>query len=81
MKEFLWLPGKGYDAVALNRLQKHFLCPSEPMGEAWFNTNDRYYFDHLFNDFSAISTCNLMYPLEEIACGTSSFGAMKEWHD
>src|SRR6516162_3044560 len=80
MDQFVWLPGKGIDPAALERLKIHFKRPKEPMGEAWFMGERRRLFDNLQGDLSLLSTRDLQEPLEEIASGTSSFGPMAEWH-
>ena len=79
MKEFLWIPGDGYDGAALKRMQMHVVMPSEPMGEAWFMGQGRFIFDYLSEDIKKIPVKDLMKPLEEIASGTNSFGYHDEW--
>jgi hypothetical protein len=79
MKEFLWIPGNGFDEAALNRMQKHFVRPSRPMGEAWFMGSERYMFDYLCGDLKQVPTNELIRPLEEIASGMRSFGFNEEW--
>jgi hypothetical protein len=79
MNEFLWTPGKGIDASALDRLRAHFRRPSKPMGEAWFMGDEREMYPELLGNLDEVSTYDLKKPLIEIASGTGSFGPMKEW--
>jgi len=80
MNSFLWIPGKGIDKAALKRLQEHFPCPKEPMGEAWFMGEERRMYPELFGDLAALSAFELELVLAEIASGTSAFGPMEEWN-
>ena len=78
---FNWLLGQGPDPEALGRLAKAFAKPKEPMGEAWFMGEERELYSELLGDLSTLADEQLRKPLEEIACGTSSFGPMSEWID
>lgn len=79
MKQFLWKPGDGVDAVALERLRANFPKPATPMGEAWFMGTEREMYPELLGDLAEVATEDLQKPLGEIASGTSSFGPMEEW--
>lgn len=79
MDRFAWVPGKGIDASALERLRSHFPRPVEPMGEAWFMGSERRMFKELLNDLDSLSAYEIQKPLEEIASGTSAFGPLAEW--
>lgn len=79
MQQFSWEPGKGMDAAALERLQRHAVRPAEPMGEAWFMSDDRQMFDALAGDLSRLDIDYLKKALNEIASGTSAFGPSAEW--
>ena len=80
LQRFLWIPGQGPDKAALARLRDAFPRPSKPMGEAWF-MGERKMYPELLGDLSSLSAWDLQKPLEEIAGGTCSFGAMDEWRD
>lgn len=80
MKQFLWIPGQGVDAAALNRLRLHCRRPSQPMGEAWFMGEKRRMFDNLLGNLNDLSVFELQSPLTEIASGTGSFGPHAEWN-
>ncbi|UUZ46942.1 hypothetical protein LP420_25155 [Massilia sp. B-10] len=67
------------DAAALERLQRHAARPAEPMGEAWFMSDDRQMFDALAGDLSRLDIDYLKKALNEIASGTSAFGPYAEW--
>jgi hypothetical protein len=79
MDSFLWIPCKGIDAAALKRLQSHFPRPKEPMGEAWFMSEERRMYPELLGDLSTLPMRELEIPLSEISSGTSAFGPMEEW--
>jgi hypothetical protein len=78
--QFVWQPGLGIDESALARMRSHFTRPKEPMGEAWFMSEERHVFHELEGDLATLSAWQLQRPLEEIASGTSSFGPHAEWH-
>ena len=79
MDRFVWIPGRGMDASALERLRSHFSRPAKPMGEAWFMGSERRMFNELLNDLDGLSAYEIQKPLEEIASGTSAFGPLDEW--
>jgi len=78
---FVWKPGAGIDPEALTRLRLYFKKPREPMGEAWFMSEERRMFPELQGDLAELSAWDLQIPLEEIASGTSSFGPSEEWRE
>ncbi|MBI2747562.1 MAG: hypothetical protein HYX45_18520 [Burkholderiales bacterium] len=79
MENFLWQPGLGHDQAALVRLRSHFERPREPMGEAWFMSDERKMYPELLGDLASLSCRELQDPLTEVASGTCSFGEMEEW--
>jgi hypothetical protein len=81
MKEFLWIPGQGMDAAALERMRTNFKRPEAPMGEAWFMSDKRRMYDELLGDIDALSPDELQRPLADITTGLSCFGPLKEWTD
>lgn len=77
---FSWKPGNGPDPAALERLELFFPEPREPMGEAWFMTEERRMFDHLTGDrLGALASGEFEAALFEISSGTHSFGPFEEW--
>src|SRR5262245_1783512 len=81
MREFRWVPGRGMDAAALERLREHFPCPREPMGEAWFMGETREMYPELQGDLATLPAEDIQRPLAEIASGYSAFGPMDEWNE
>lgn len=79
--KFLWIPGQGSDDAAINRMKKYFPRPPQPMGEAWFMSEERRMFNELYEDLHQLNINSLIEPLEEIGSGTSCFGPVQEWHD
>ncbi len=79
MKQFLWIPGQGVDAAALERLRLNCRRPSQSMGEAWFMSEKRRMFDRLLGNLNDLSVFELRSPLTEIASGTAAFGPSPEW--
>ena len=80
-QEFVWKPGVGVDPAALARLRLHLRMPREPMGEAWFMSEERRMFPELQGDLADMSAWDLQIALEQIATGTSSFGPLEEWRE
>ncbi|RXR03539.1 hypothetical protein [Pseudoxanthomonas composti] len=78
---FVWTPGVGIDQVALARLRLHFRKPQQPMGEAWFMSEQRKMFPELQGELGNMSIWDLQIALGEIASGTSSFGPFEEWRE
>src|SRR5258708_25808974 len=70
---FLWVPGQGPDAVALDRMAKAFAKPKNPMGEAWFIGEVREMYPELLGDLDQLTDEQIYKPLEELARGISSF--------
>src|SRR5687767_8541954 len=81
MEEYLWIPGRGIDLTALQRMRSQFPKPSKPMGEAWFMGEERRMFTVLLPHLNDISTFDMQTPLTEIASGFSCFGPLEEWSD
>jgi hypothetical protein len=74
MEEFVWMPGEGIDPASLSRIRLYFRRPNEPMGEAWFMSEERRFFHELRGNLDGLTAWHLQEPLQEIASGTSSFG-------
>ncbi|MEO7716697.1 MAG: hypothetical protein ABIY70_10870 [Capsulimonas sp.] len=83
MNEFLWRPGHGPDADAIERMTDYFPKPSFPMGEAWFMTDKRKIYSELMTTApDDLPLENLIKYLDEIGSGTSAFGKLDgEWSD
>ncbi len=79
--EFLWIPGQGADADAINRMKYYFLRPTRPMGEAWFMGGEREMYHDLMGDLNKLSIDYLQEMFGTIGRGTSSFGPFEEWND
>jgi hypothetical protein len=60
-------------------MRDRFPLPAEPMGEAWFMSEQRRMFDGLLGNLDEFTLEELRSPLGEIASGNSSFGPMDEW--
>jgi hypothetical protein len=78
---FLWVPGQGPDAKALKRMQKAFPKPRNPMGEAWFMSEERRMFPALLDELDIVPDEEIVAALTEIASGTCSFGQHEEWSE
>lgn len=79
---FKWVPCEGPSAEAIERMRAHFTKPSEPMGEAWFLSEERYLYTELLETpLSEKSADELINVLWEITSGTGSFGRMEEWDE
>lgn len=77
---FKWEPCRGPSAEAIERMRAHFPKPSEPMGEAWFMSKERYLYTSLQEGpLVDVSPGELVNVLWEITSGTGSFGRMEEW--
>ena len=74
-----WVPCRGPSAEAIERMRAHFPVPSEPMGEAWFQAEERYFHTWLLEkplaEASAESLWNVLWDIS----GTTSFGHREEW--
>ncbi len=77
--DYRWVPGQGCDAVALENMRAHFRRPAEPMGEAWFMSDERKTFPKLMGDLAELKPPDIFEPLDELASGPSSFGQQDEW--
>lgn len=78
-RPFEWIPGEGVESAAVDRLESAFRRPAEPMGEAWFMSDERRMFVELFDPPSGLPVDLLQHALYEIASGTGSFGPLDEW--
>lgn len=79
---YKWVPRRGPSAEAIERMRAHFPEPSEPMGEAWFLSEERYLYTWLAGAGAAEADAGeLIHCLFEIASGTGSFGRREEWDE
>lgn len=78
---FRWVPAIEVDSAALKRLREHAPKPKKSMGEAWFMGEKRKQYDVLLGKLDHVATEQIQDILEQIASGTSSFGAFDEWTD
>lgn len=78
---FHWVPGRGPDPIALERLCAAFAKPGEPMGEAWFMSEQRETYPELLGDLAGLADTDIEPALVQIATGTSCFGPRGEWTD
>jgi hypothetical protein len=78
---FKWVPCRGPSAEAVGRMRAHFTKPSEPMGEAWFLSEERYIYTGLaerpLSETTTEELCNVLWEIS----GTSSFGRRDEWDE
>jgi hypothetical protein len=78
--EYRWIPRKGIALDAIGRMQAHFHQPSEPMGEAWFMSEQRRMFHELIEQpIEEVSIKVLSKALTEISSGICCFGRRDEW--
>lgn len=79
MTSYKWIPGRGPDIVALERMRAHFPKPSEPMGESWFISKTRFLWTDLMDkplsDFPADQWESVLWDIS----GTGNFGHLEEW--
>jgi hypothetical protein len=81
-QDFIWLPGKGPDEDARQRLIKTFSKPSEPMGEAWFMGASReMYSEALTVPAEDLDNDVVDRMFEAIVGGPPCFGQLEEWRD
>jgi hypothetical protein len=74
------MPGRGPSAIALKRMRKQIMKPEEPMGEAWFMSEERLLYSEMMEqDPMKLSDRYLKDVLWEIASGTKCFGHLEEW--
>jgi hypothetical protein len=79
---YKWIPCSGPSAEAIERMRVYFRKPSQPMGEAWFMSTERYQFTELSEKpLAEVDMYELQRCLFEIASGTSSFGHRAEWDE
>lgn len=79
---YRWTPRTLPDAAAVARLREAFPRPPEPMGEAWFMSEERYYYTDMFENGIRVDDCvweGLDRALFDITAGTQAFGAHEEW--
>jgi len=74
-----WAPGLGPDPDALDRLVAAFPKPREPMGEAWFMSEERRMYRDLLGDLGDVQPDVIFDALFEIASGPTCFGKRDEW--
>jgi hypothetical protein len=60
-------------------MARAFPRPKAPMGEAWFMGDERKMYPELSGNLDALSDDDIEHPLQEIACGSNSFGPFEEW--
>src|SRR5688572_12444447 len=83
LSSYKWVPGIGASSAAVARMRSCSVRPAKPMGEAWFNTENRRIYHELLapNAIKEMGGIDLSFLLFEIASGTSSFGHRAEWDD
>jgi hypothetical protein len=80
VENYQWIPGSGPSAQALKRMREQIKRPEEPMGEAWFMSEERLlYAEMMEQDPLALTGRYLTDALWEIASGTKCFGHLEEW--
>lgn len=80
--DFRWIPHKGVDKDAVERMKQHFPRPTEAAHKAWFNSVEPWYFDELLAyPVSVLSTRQIVYYLDEVASGIENFGWRQDWAD
>jgi len=77
----LWIPGMEPDPAALQRLKDHFRKPAQPMGEAWFMGERRFFTELMTQDSSQWELGLIESALIALASGPGCFGVLKEWTD
>jgi len=76
---YLWMPQRGPDPAAIDRMARAFPRPATPMGEAWFMGDERRMYPQLRGALEALPDDDITSALEEIASGSSNFGPLREW--
>jgi hypothetical protein len=76
---FEWIPGRGIDGDAVERMKQHFPQPTKPTYEAWFISGTINYHHWLFQPFEALSSRDLAEYLFDTGSGITSFGRYEEW--
>jgi len=80
VEDYQWIPGCGPSAPALKRMREQIKKPEEPMGEAWFMSEERLLYSELMEqDPLKLPHIYLWKVLWEIATGTKCFGHLEEW--
>src|SRR5215813_7733321 len=80
VENYQWIPGRGPSATSLTRMREQIKRPEEPMGEAWFMSEERHlYTEMMEQDPLKLSDRYLKDVLWEIASGTKCFGRLEEW--
>jgi hypothetical protein len=80
VENYQWMPGRGPSAIALKRMREQIKKPEEPMGEAWFMSEERLLYSEMMEqDPLKLSDRYLKDVLWEIASGTKCFGHLEEW--
>ncbi len=80
IENYQWIPGRGPLAPSLKRMREQIKRPDQPMGEAWFISEERFlYVEMMEQDPLKLSDRYLQGVLWEIASGTKSFGHLEEW--
>ena len=79
---YKWIPGCGPSREALERMRAHFRKPAQAMGEAWFMSPERRFYNELAEAPIAEITQPLLGEcLNAISSGISCFGHRQEWHE
>lgn len=76
---FKWTPGLGPSKRSLAVMRANSLKPDYPMGEGWFQAENRLMYTELEGDIGTISTHRIQEILGDMANGVSSFGCREEW--
>ncbi len=80
--EYQWIPKQRIDLDAIGRMQAYFRKPLEPMGEAWFMSEQRRIFYELMEQpIEAVPIKVLSKVTREISSGTCCFGHRDEWDE
>src|SRR5262252_1559492 len=80
LENYQWIPGCGPSATSLKRMGEQIKRPEEPMGEAWFMSEERHLYSEMMEqDPLKLSIRYLKDVLWEIASGTKCFGHLEEW--
>jgi hypothetical protein len=80
IENYQWIPGRGPSAMSLKRMREQMKRPEEPMGEAWFMSEERLLYSEMMEqDPLKLSHNYLGKVLWEIASGTKCFGHLEEW--
>src|SRR5262249_19662152 len=72
---FEWIPGRGMDSAAIERMKAHFSKPTKPSYEAWFISGEINYWWFDANE----SSRDLAHYLFDNGGGIMNFGRREEW--